>query len=1150
MRLSIPFLLVAAWLTAFATTSDAVAQAWKAYADEIKREAQDDAPNPAENVAPSDLTASDERDESFLSFSDALGDDGSNMTGSVVERDESTPRGDLKLAPPPPSYRNLKECRSVAALNDVCFVSPNRGWAVGDCGTILKTVDGGKSWTLRDAPTDANLYAVSFFDENYGLAVGGAVMPATRAGQGVVLRTIDGGENWGRVETAAFPILRDARILSLEYAWIAGDSSAMYPSGIFVSEDNGVSWEPISTARHAGWRAVMYDPVERLGAGVDMSGEIQTLEGDALARPETSIGLRRLADVCYDGTTGTAWVVGEQGLVMRSANFGVDWEAAQGVFPGGANDYFDLKAVVADAGFVAVVGAPGSLFFRSDDGGREWRASATGVSTPLRKLFFLDAANGWAVGDLGVVAATKDGGATWTLQRRGAERAAVLVAVGRVGDAPLEALVQLARDEGYLAEIALMGREMEFEQTSDEVGRVERLREALVEVGASGLDQPGLFRLDPAERRDGAERLLARFDAENDGKGRRRFRERLARLLREWRPSVVVAPDPALDDPTETATIDVGNAADVDVQKDAALVDALARDAKRLDDRPRDALLQLLVDELAGAVKDAADPTAFPEHLSVCGLEPWRVSKARTLCRAGAQGDMTIDSRYYCPAVGRTIEEIAAKARAILADGSEVVPATNFETIFTDGTPKNANRTFFDGLDVPYASAARRAPSGEFAPYAAALADRAGKRRQKLGVAETLAKQSVATPRSADLFLGQISDALLGVDSDFALDYLTSSGRLFAAVGEWRAAEGIYAAIPPSLFDQPLARPALEWLMQYYCGSEPARRVALRSGVALDEDAGTRLENAKRLAEALRDVAPDAFMAPGIRFPYASVQLRTGDYQGAMRFYLTRSQLSPGGTGGGGRDDVWATRAAAEYWLRAPQGDVGGPAAAQCPLGVATCALVSSKPYLDGKLEPSFWDAAAKLDLSSPYLEAPSREPSQDEKTRAKWRAENRDFSQSLGTNLYLLSDGEYLYVAAECRKTQPGAPREKKNGAAPRPRDAKLDAKERIELALDVDGDYATAAKFVVDRDGWVADSLWNDPTWNPELFVAQNETDDEWTIEAAVPIAAFASEAPRKGTVWRFAVRRIAPGVGVECWNVENSERGENAFGLLRFE
>jgi len=1150
MRSSLAFSCLVACVVILVAPLDASAQAWKAYAETLKQEAAGE--SSSESQAPFDPSF-DEPRAGLLDFSDALVDDGSDLSGFAVDPEEEAARLALEqeaaFAPSPPSYRNFPEQCADATLNDICFVSPELGWAVGDRGVILKTIDGGANWTLCATPSDANLLAVSFFDANYGLAVGGRVASTTRGGQGVVLRTIDGGTTWGLVETAAFPILRDVRIIDPENAWIAGDSSTMYPLGLFVSVDTGVTWDAVAGARHDGWRAIMYDPVERLGAGVTTSGDAQTLDGDAITQPTLSLGIRRLADVCYDGSVGNAWMVGEQGLVMRSTDFGANWATAPGAFPGGANNYFDLSAVAARDGFVAAVGTPGALFFRSNDGGATWQAHPTGVTTPLRKLFFFDANLGWAVGDFGVIAATNDGGATWRVQRQGGKRAAILGVFGRVDDAPLEAFARLCCDEGYLAEIALMARETEYEGTSDEVDRVERLNEALVEVGASGVCQAGTFRLDPEIQRLGMERLLARFDAENDGQGRQRFRERLVRLIRTWRPSVVVLADPTLDDPLNADALEFQSAGDATNDRQAIeLLATLAQDARRVGARPRDAFRELILAELPNALRDAADPTAFPEHIALCRLEPWRTPKARMLCRGGTQGDMTIDANYYCPTVGRTVGEIAGNARAILADGSETVAATNFQTLFTDGAPTNANKTFFDGVDEPHGSDARRARQQGVAQYASALAQRAGERRQKLGVAENLAKQAINAPRSADLFLGQLRNNLVGVDEDFALEYLTTSGKLFAGIGAWRTAEEIYSSIPVTLFDRPQSRPALAWLMQYYCGSEPAARVA--NPAAIDEEAGARFSAAKHLVEAVRLAAPDAFMAPELRFPYAAVQLATGDYQGAMRFYLTRSQISTGGMGtGDGTDDVWGVRAEAEYWLRAPKTDIGTTVSEACPLSVATCRRAPGRPYLDGELELEIWETASRLDLSTPYPEAPSRTPTPDEQIRARWRAMNREFSQTLGTDVYFLNDEEYLYIAAQCQKAS-GYEYKEAQEDAPRPRDAKLGAKDRIEIAIDLDGDYTTAAKFVFDCDGWVADSLWNDASWNPRLFVARAENESEWFLEAAIPIASFAPTAPRPGAVWRLAVRRIVPGVGAECWNVENSERGENAYGLLQFE
>ncbi|MBR4834591.1 MAG: hypothetical protein IKU86_09740, partial [Thermoguttaceae bacterium] len=847
-RLIFAVIFVAAAFAFFPSSVDA--QGWRLFVDDVKKEAKDKrarenafptndasaddgdfsniAPNapPIEPAPATDMETADENAAAPAQTSlDPNAVDPAESLGDAEDYPE-TLAAPSRYAPSLPSYRNFPEMKSDARLNDVCFVSPTQGWAVGDRGTIWTTVDGGATWRLADVPTDANLFAVSFFDENFGLAVGGRVVPATGVGLGVLLRTIDGGATWGVVETASFPILRDVRILDPGTAWIAGDSSELYPSGLFVSSDTGLTWTAEGGARRGGWRAVLYDPAQRLGVGVTTEGALQTVSGEKATKKPLPFGARRLDDVVFDAATGTVWAVGESGLATRSVNFGADWARANDAFPNDAGRYFDFESVAAIGGFVGAVGSPGTLFFYSDDGGATWAASRTGTRAPLRKLFFLDRLNGWAVGEFGTILATRDGGRTWTRQRDGGARVALLGFFGRADDVPFEALVQLAGDEGFLTEICLTARADEAEKIGDEIPLVERLNEAVVETGASGATQAGLFSLDPAENGATLEQILARFDRENDGDGLERFRERLVRQIRIWRPSVVLIADPLVDAPEVVAnfspsTIDLSTGTGA-----AALLGALSADANRLDERPSDPLRTLIWRSLPSAIQAAADPTAYPEHLTACGLEPWRVSKASLACKGKKQGNVLLDASYFCGTLGRPVGEIARNAREILDRDSQVAETTNFQTLFggssaTDG----AAATFFGGVAIPRGSEARRAPQVGLSGRLDALSERASLRRQKLGLVDSLIKQNAKNRKSGELLLAQLRSETRGADVDFAIDYLTRAGRNFASLGNWLAAEEAFSIVALELAAEPKARDALTWLVQYYCGSEPAWRV-------------------------------------------------------------------------------------------------------------------------------------------------------------------------------------------------------------------------------------------------------------------------------------------------------------------------------------
>ncbi|MBX7223363.1 MAG: choice-of-anchor D domain-containing protein [Blastocatellia bacterium] len=64
-----------------------------------------------------------------------------------------------------------QEAGATDTLQSASFVDTNKGWAVGDGGTILKTTNGGQSWVSVNNPSANGLYEV-FFNSFAGWAVG------------------------------------------------------------------------------------------------------------------------------------------------------------------------------------------------------------------------------------------------------------------------------------------------------------------------------------------------------------------------------------------------------------------------------------------------------------------------------------------------------------------------------------------------------------------------------------------------------------------------------------------------------------------------------------------------------------------------------------------------------------------------------------------------------------------------------------------------------------------------------------------------------------------------------------------------------------------------------------------------------------------
>jgi len=50
------------------------------------------------------------------------------------------------------------------------------------------------------------------------------------------------------------------------------------------------------------------------------------------------------------------------------------------------------------------------------DGGSHWNSQKSGTTKALREVFFINAQNGWTVGEEGTILNTSDGGMTWVKQ--------------------------------------------------------------------------------------------------------------------------------------------------------------------------------------------------------------------------------------------------------------------------------------------------------------------------------------------------------------------------------------------------------------------------------------------------------------------------------------------------------------------------------------------------------------------------------------------------------------------------------------------------------------------------------------------------------------------------------------------------------------
>ena len=246
-------------------------------------------------------------------------------------------------------------------------------WAVGYWGTVLRSTDGGGTWTSSPTPTADILFAVSFADTKSGWAVGA---------HGTILRSTDGGATWKR-----------------QVASVADETSAMRPfdSSLFgvaaVGPDEAWAVGDFGTLLHTTdgeqWRQVVLAP------SIFADDNIPDRILNAVEFPDPQHG----------------WIAGEFGTLLRTSDGGQTW-VGQRELVGAIPDIY-LFDVAADTDGSAVGGGVGGVLVGTRDGGSTWSA----LEAPTTAGLFGTAwhqGRGIAVGDRGVIVVTRDGGTTWT----------------------------------------------------------------------------------------------------------------------------------------------------------------------------------------------------------------------------------------------------------------------------------------------------------------------------------------------------------------------------------------------------------------------------------------------------------------------------------------------------------------------------------------------------------------------------------------------------------------------------------------------------------------------------------------------------------------------------------------------------------------
>ena len=296
---------------------------------------------------------------------------------------------------------------TINSLEDVFFINKDTGIVVGcytwgdnsanDKALILRTTNGGETWSVNIIETVWDLLDVAFFNADVGIAVGW---------MGTVLRTSDGGISWVSID----PIFTNW----FEGISIKDDSTAfIYGSygDIIYSVDKGQNWRRVQQSGTENYDGVnsMHFANDSIGACVGNAGVITRTTDGGMSWFRQSHGETSdlVASAFVDRNTG--WIVGSYKQILRTTDGGSNW-IDQHV------DEFGFSTAIAISGRDTLIELDDFGVSCSYDHGNTWSDRNVISSRWLQKLAFLSPSVCLAVGDSGAIYRTLDAGQNWSQQ--------------------------------------------------------------------------------------------------------------------------------------------------------------------------------------------------------------------------------------------------------------------------------------------------------------------------------------------------------------------------------------------------------------------------------------------------------------------------------------------------------------------------------------------------------------------------------------------------------------------------------------------------------------------------------------------------------------------------------------------------------------
>ncbi|HNQ67788.1 MAG TPA: YCF48-related protein [Bacteroidales bacterium] len=283
----------------------------------------------------------------------------------------------------------------------IFFYNSNIGFAACSNGIILKTSDGGNSWSSYETNNPDFFTSIFFPSEDIGYACGFLCL----------FKTTDGGDSWSEIQVSE----EEMYDYNFFDCYFTDDNTGYLVTGqgyVFSTTNGGISWEMSVTEVDQRISTIEVSESNDIFVGNELGKIFKSVDNSQSWTCQTTSYTKQYINSIAFINPDQGIAVGNKGVVLRTFNGGCAWELLNW-----GTDRNLTEVIYLSEEKIIVSSSLGTVYI-SENSGNSWTPYTVKSGFYIKRMFFIDENNGWAVGSsgTGTVCKTSDGGHSWTQQ--------------------------------------------------------------------------------------------------------------------------------------------------------------------------------------------------------------------------------------------------------------------------------------------------------------------------------------------------------------------------------------------------------------------------------------------------------------------------------------------------------------------------------------------------------------------------------------------------------------------------------------------------------------------------------------------------------------------------------------------------------------